>query len=80
MTPTTSAPSTPDVPSAMPHGCFEGADARGCYELRYFGFTPVLRHVEELAGGDHLGFDDPFDDQDCECNCHDQEGFEDDLD
>lgn len=50
------------TPDPQPARCIcpEHADARTCWELRYYGYSPVARFVQ----------DDP-DDGECECPCHD---------
>ncbi len=49
-----------------PHACIEGdwADSRTCFELRTYGYSPVLRH------GDDFFDPDNDEDGDCECSCH----------
>lgn len=47
-------------------------DAQGCWDLRYYGYTPVLRGERALyAEGEDVYFAGPVDDDgECECLCH----------
>jgi len=53
-----------------PHACYDHADARTCYELRYYGYSPVLRSADDHSEGAFMVVDA---DGECECSCHDWE-------
>lgn len=56
-----------------PHACFD-MDRRTCYELREYGFSPVLRHAEDHSEGAYMTVDEYGE---CYCDCHtDQEDDE----
>ena len=57
----------------LPHACYETADSRTCYELRYYGYAPILRHEEESSEGMYMTVDE---DGNCECSCHNAEEFD----
>lgn len=48
------------------------ADARACYDLRYYGYTPVLRGPQHYDVVDESVWRnvDPSDDGECDCFCH----------
>jgi hypothetical protein len=60
--------------NVLPHACYEDTDSRTCYELRYYGYSPMLRHKEDHSEGAWLPVDE---DGDCECSCHDDEDADD---
>jgi hypothetical protein len=53
------------------HACYD-SDARTCWDLRYYGYSPVLRGQQALyAEGEEVYFVKNVDDDDeCECSCH----------
>jgi hypothetical protein len=53
-------------------------DARTCYDLRYYGRSPVMRGSSALIDG--IRSDDPpaiEDDDECQCICHDPDDEDD---
>jgi len=58
--------------NALPHACIEGdwVDTRTCYELRTYGYSPVLRDESDHSEGMYMTVDR---DGDCECDCHERE-------
>lgn len=54
------------------HACYD-SDARSCWDLRYYGYSPVLRGERaSYAEGEEVYFaQDVTDDGECECACHD---------
>lgn len=58
-----------------PHACYEHADKRECYELRYFGYSPVPHTDWDHSEAAYF----PKDDGECECACHVDEEYDDDL-
>lgn len=59
---------------ARTHGCYD-TDGRACYDLRYYGYSPVLRGEEAArAEGESVYFaQDPGDDGECICYCHEDD-------
>ena len=64
--------------SPRTHACYD-SDARSCWDLRYYGYSPVLRGERALyAEGEEVYFaQDSNDDGECECSCHedDDDGY-----
>lgn len=60
--------------STVGHACFD-TDARSCWDLRYYGYSPVLRGERAMyAEGEEVYFAQAVDDDDeCECFCHEVE-------
>lgn len=49
------------------HACVEARDARTCYELREYGYSPVMRSECDHSEGAWMDVDP---DGSCECDCH----------
>jgi hypothetical protein len=59
--------------SALACVCFEHADRRTCYELRYYGRSPIPRTDWDHSEAGYFVKDDG----ECECACHDGEDDDD---
>jgi hypothetical protein len=62
------------VTTTRAHACYD-TDARACYDLRYYGYSPVLRgeRAAEAEGEEVYFAQDPGDDGECVCYCHEDD-------